>query len=114
MRRLHVFYQIVAVICLAFILPISANAQGKVNRAEPKAQTITYERTDAFGDNDVVVRAVGSNGKWGAVDRNNKLVIPLKYGFLIPFYESDKSTVTYHYIWSANSRSAIIGFRLVL
>ena len=26
----------------------------------------------------------------------------------------DKSTVTYHYKWSANSRSAIIGFRLVL
>ena len=33
------------------------------------------------------MRAVGSNGKWGAVDRNNKLVIPLKYGFLMPFYE---------------------------
>lgn len=87
MRRLHMFYQIVAVICIALILPISANAQGKVTRAKPHAKTITYERTDAFGDNDVVVRAVGSNGKWGAVDRNNKLVIPLKYGFLMPFYE---------------------------
>lgn len=87
MKSFYKIYAIATIICIASISPISANAQGKVNRAKPKVETITYERTDAFGDNDVVVRAVGSNGKWGAVDRNNKLVIPIKYGFLMPFYE---------------------------
>jgi hypothetical protein len=65
-------------------------AQGKI--ARPKmphntAASVSFERTDAFGPNDIVVRAKGTNGKWGAVDRNNQLVIPLKYGFLFPFFE---------------------------
>lgn len=77
----------VSIICVVVIYPIRVNAQGKVSRSKPQVKPITYERTDAFGDNDIVVRAVGSNGKWGAVDRNNKLVVPLKYGFLMPFYE---------------------------
>lgn len=87
MRYSYKLCVIVLIICVAVVTPFSVNAQGKVTRVRPHANSITYERTDAFGDNDVVARAVGSNGKWGAVDRNNKLVIPLKYGFLMPFYE---------------------------
>lgn len=87
MRNSYKICVIVLIICVAVVTPFSVNAQGKVSRTKPQTKPITYERTDAFGDNDVVVRAVGSNGKWGAVDRNDKLVIPLKYGFLMPFYE---------------------------
>ena len=72
---------------LLVLMPVFSFAQGKVNRVKPPTNSVAYERTDAFGDTGVVARAVGSNGKWGAVDRNDKLIIPLKYGFLMPFYE---------------------------
>ena len=67
------------------IFPSFGQGQGKITHKNN--QNITYERVDAFGERDIVVRALGSNGKWGAVDKHNKLVIPLKYGFLMPFYE---------------------------
>ena len=64
----------------------SLMAQGKISRPH-FSQTITYRRMDQL-NNEIAYRAQGSNGKYGVVDRNDKLILPCKFTWVDPYYEN--------------------------
>lgn len=86
MIKYNRFFVLLVVFFSYYLYPISSFGQGRVTRPKTK-QKVTYHRIDQL-NNEVAYRAIGSNGMYGVVDRNDKLILPCKYVWVNPFYEA--------------------------
>lgn len=84
-KNTHFMIKFIVCIALSFFSE-SLMAQGKISRPN-SSQTITYRRMDQL-NNEIAYRAQGSNGKYGVVDRNDKLILPCKFTWVDPYYEN--------------------------
>lgn len=85
--------KLVKLFIIIFIIqiPVFSFGQGKITRPEkankPTDSKVCYRRIDELSDH-LAFRAAGSNGKWGVMDRNNNLILPVIYAWVQPFHEN--------------------------
>lgn len=85
--KYNIRYLICFFICgLCILLSNDCYGQGKITRHIPEKK-VTFRRMDQL-NNEVAYRAEGSNGKYGVIDRNDKLILPCKFTWVAPFFEN--------------------------